>query len=146
MRKTIPTLSPHSKPTMSESSGNEHPAQTPSSEALSIASLARRCQDKQRFVASLAAFFVYLLGRNGRGLDTVPRGLFSFSSMLAGTPSTFFKRLYGIPHRVFMALAEKVTLEDQKKFRRSCPLLRLSVTIRWLAGGSYLDIALAHGI
>jgi len=45
-----------------------------------------------------------------------------------------------------MKLAERLALTENMKFRRTCPLVRLSVTLRWLAGGSYLDIAFAHSL
>ena len=86
------------------------------------------------------------LGFNGRGEKTIPRGIFSFAAVLAGTPPRFFKRLYRMSHPSFMILAEKIALFDDCKFRKSYPLQRISVTLRWLAGGSYLDIALAHNI
>ena len=28
--------------------------------------------------------------------------------------------------------------------KRPCGLIRLPITVRWLAGGSYLDLAIAH--
>ncbi|CDF36756.1 unnamed protein product [Chondrus crispus] len=64
--------------------------------------------------------------------------------MHAAVTASFFKRLYRMPLPVFLDLAEKLVREYNGPCRRSCPLLLLSVTIRWLAGGSYLDLSVAH--
>ena len=49
----------------------------------------------------------------------------------------------------FFKLAHSLTVQRAASglaFSKSSPLLRLSITLRWLAGGSYLDISLAHGV
>ena len=97
-------------------------------------------------IASVTAVCSLILEGDGRGVKTVPQGVFSFSAILAGTPHIFFVRIYRMSHFTFMRLAENLALRETRKFRRSCPLQRLSVTLRWLAGGSYLDIALAHNL
>ena len=82
----------------------------------------------------------------GRGRISVPRELFSFAPYFEDVSPQFFKRLYGMFRTTFMNLAERLATTDETKFRRSSPLQRLSVTLRWLAGGSYLDIGMAHNL
>jgi len=113
--------------------------------AISIVVTTRRSQ-QTHFVAALAALLVFLFGFEGRGEETIPHALLSFSAMLTGTPASFFKRLYRMTHHNFMVHAEKIALQDRKIFRRSSLLLRLSIALRWLAGGSYLYIAMWRGI
>lgn len=113
--------------------------------AIAATVLHRRRRSALATVSTLSTVFVILLGGDGRK-ESILRGLFSFSTILAGTSPTFFKRLYRMSHHTFMLLAETLAIFDDKKFRKSCPLLRLSVTIRWLPGGSYLDIALANSL
>lgn len=106
-----------------------------------------RCrQNDNAVIATLSAFFVLLDGGDWRGQYTIPRGLFSFSTILAETPHQFITRLYRMPHSSFLQLSETLALHETRKFRRTGPLIRLSVTLRWLAGGSYLDIAMAYSL
>ena len=97
-------------------------------------------------IASVTAICSLMLGSDGRGAKTVPRGVFSFSAILAATPHLFFVRLYRMSHFTFMRLADNLALRETRQLRRSCPLQRLSATFRWLAGGSYLDTALVHNL
>ena len=110
------------------------------------AMITRRLRSNHQMITGISAFDILTLGFNGRGEKTIPRGIFSFAAVLAGTSPRFFKRLYRMSHPSFMILADKIAFFDDCKFRKSSPLQRLSVTLRWLAGGSYFDIALAHNI
>lgn len=47
---------------------------------------------------------------------------------------------------VFLKLSEILTRTEDKILCRFCPLTWLSVTVRWIAGGSYLDMAMAHQV
>jgi len=77
----------------------------------------------------------------------IPRQLFSFEMNLLGYGDHFFERLYRMPKELFYSLESRIIVHRIAKNKMvSCisPLIRLSCTIRWLAGGSYLDIAMAH--
>jgi len=92
-----------------------------------------------------AAFAVFR-GSNLPGAR-VQRPIFSFEISLQGYAEGFFERLYRMPKRSFYSLATRILLHRARQGRRtgySSPLVRLSCAIRWLAGGSYLDISMAH--
>lgn len=115
--------------------------------ALIVAVLQAHHERKLRLrLAAIAAVVCVaeLYSGDGRS-SSIPRGVFSFGAILAGTTPRYFRRLYRMNHSAFLNLAEVLALTEGKKFRRTCPLMRLSATLRWLGGGSYLDIALAHG-
>ena len=65
-----------------------------------------------------------------------------------------FKRQYRMSRASFNALLEllkPLITKNEEMARRSsgsgiCPKARLALTLRWLAGGSYLDIAKAYGV
>lgn len=77
---------------------------------------------------------------------SIRRPIFTFGIYIQGLRPAFFSRMYRMSQETFFLLA--VTINDSCKGKRlrSCPLLRLSITIRWLGGGSYLDLAVAHHI
>lgn len=96
---------------------------------------------------------VFILLSTVLSTTSIPRGisiqrqLFSFSSLAATLSGALFTRMYRMPKRLFFCLAEKLVVHRAlRKITtiKSSTLVRLSVTLRFLAGGSYLDIALGH--
>lgn len=83
--------------------------------------------------------------RSRRG-NAISRPLFSFGIFITGVQPAFFARMYRMPKDIFFVLAERISTAGNQIKLRSCPLMRLSITLRWLAGGSYLDLAMAHHV
>lgn len=101
---------------------------------------------RRRRVATAAAVMacmhiVHTRSRRGRSIH---RPLFTFAIFIQGMRECFFTRLYRMPKQSFFILADKLSGCELASELRSCRLLRLSITLRWLGGGSYLDIALTH--
>lgn len=92
--------------------------------------------------AVLGTYYIYMNG-TPRG-DTIERPIFSFHIYIRGIRPTFFKRMYRMPRHAFFVLAEQLEYHHANIRLRSCGLMRLSVTLRWLAGASYLDLAQSH--
>jgi len=64
-----------------------------------------------------------------------------------------FTRMFRMDHDTFMYLVDKLEPHIDKNFHQSdraggyiSPVLRVGMTVRWLAGGSYLDIKSQYGI
>lgn len=76
----------------------------------------------------------------------LPRGIFSLAVALAGTPPLCLKRLLRLPHKAFMLASKRLAAVEGCKLRKSRPLVRFSATLRWLAGGPCLGIAMAHSL
>jgi len=100
---------------------------------------------RARRSAAVAAVFacVELHLRRQRKRKRIHRPIFSFPVFIRGVRPIFFARLYRMSKEAFEQLADEL-LMNQDKVLRSCGLLRLSITLRWLAGGSYLDLAMTH--
>jgi DDE superfamily endonuclease len=70
------------------------------------------------------------------------RRTFHFYSYVAGVTPRLFKRTYRMNRNDFEALCTLLSVRDSR-----IPVsTRLSMTLRWLAGGSYLDISLSHHV
>jgi nuclease HARBI1 len=70
-----------------------------------------------------------------------------FSEHIGGLSDGQFRRMYRLPKEAFQQLANVIGEHRQSAGRRPgrhAVDAKLSMTLRWLAGGSYLDIALAH--
>jgi len=68
----------------------------------------------------------------------IPRQIFSFEINLLGYGDHFFERLYRMPKELFYALEKSIVLHriaKNKTVSSISLLIRLSCTIRWLAGG-----------
>jgi hypothetical protein len=79
------------------------------------------------------------------------RPLFDFEEFLNGLSDHHFKRVYRLPRVLFFDLCAKLQCYYRKSGRAPqysrIPIHpRLSMTLRWLAGGNYLDIALWHHV
>jgi hypothetical protein len=75
------------------------------------------------------------------------RHRFCFDSFVAGVSPSIFKRMYRMDRGAFEELCELVLKHSESRRRTSSRLTvsaRLAMTIRWLAGGSYLDISMSH--
>jgi len=100
----------------------------------------------RRRAATVAAVFACIqienhISRRGNGIR---RPLFSFEIFARGLQPNFFSRLYRMSKGSFFLLADKLEGFESASELRSCKLMRLSIALRWLGGGSYLDIAIAH--
>jgi DDE superfamily endonuclease len=81
--------------------------------------------------------------------ENFERQAFCFDSFVESAPPRLFRRLYRMDRHTFDSLCEMLTVQDAVPFKSNAQLplaMRLSVTLRWLAGGSYLDISLSHHI
>jgi hypothetical protein len=56
-----------------------------------------------------------------------------------------FRRMYRMPRAMYYLLIDKL-IAHYKEHTRAILATRLSMTIRWLAGGSYLDICVMHDV
>jgi len=112
----------------------------PEEQALLIYSVRRR---RAGAIAAAAARVAYQSGGSRRG-PHIYRPFYSWPVFIRGIQPTFFARMYRMPKDVFLKLAEMLVLGQGIREYRSCSLMRLSITLRWLAGGSYLDLAAAH--
>jgi len=105
--------------------------------------LIRARQRRAAVTAAVLASVTHYLSTGQRG-PGIERPIFSWPLFIRGVRPEFFARLYRMPKDVFLSLAENLLLCQSNRQLRSCGLMRLSITLRWLAGGSYLDIALIH--
>eukprot|EP00171_Calliarthron_tuberculosum_P004660 IDg4660t1 len=110
-------------------------------EAIVVATIVKR-RRIAAMAAALASCYAFL-ERTPRG-PGIKRPIFSFSVFITGLRPSFFERMYRMRKNAFFNLAERIALHDGPRPVRSCVLLRLSLTLRWLAGGSYIDLAQAH--
>jgi len=103
---------------------------------------------RRRQVAVRAAVLAVLSiqRRRLRRGTTIRRPIFNFAVFIRGLRPTFFARMYRMPREVFFRLADTICTGYRSKSFKSCPLMRLSITLRWLGGGSYLDIAVGHQV
>jgi hypothetical protein len=74
-----------------------------------------------------------------RGRNYV-RKTFCFDSFVFGIPPRLFRRVYRMNRDDFDNLCDALACYE----RRLPTSTKLSMTLRWLAGGSYLDISLSH--
>ena len=72
---------------------------------------------------------------------------------LRGMPRSHFSRMFRMDHDTFMHILHTVGPHLSRNFHQSersggfvSPSLQLGMTIRWLAGGSYLDIHDSYGV
>jgi hypothetical protein len=75
------------------------------------------------------------------------RHRFRFDSFVAGVSPRLFKRMYRMDPGAFEELCELFRKNSESRRRTSRHLTvsaKLSMTIRWLEGGSYLDISMSH--
>ena len=80
----------------------------------------------------------------GRNIQRAP---FSFLIHFQGLTDSFFRRVYRMPKPTFFRLVQLIEEQSAITGRaRYCVASKLSMTIRWLAGGSYLDISMSHGV
>lgn len=81
------------------------------------------------------------------------RPTFDFYEHCAKIPNDYFKRLYRVTKEQFFALVDLIAPRVQRKQRVDgdrypavCPEVILAITLRTLAGGSYLDICWPYNI
>jgi hypothetical protein len=81
-------------------------------------------------------------GARGPRLLRMP---FEFERHASSLTDRLFRRMYRMPRNVFYKLLDKLKEQDE---RNTLPALaaKLSMCLRWLAGGSYLDIAVCHRV
>ena len=86
--------------------------------------------------------------RAARLTTNIERPVLAFRAMISGIPDKFFRRLYRMPFGLFARLVDVITpnCEDRKSIEKHTYWIKLSITLRWLASGSYLDIALSHNV
>jgi DDE superfamily endonuclease len=105
---------------------------------------------QRRRLALSAATLAYAISfpLQARGGMRGPRFLrlkFSFDELSSSMTDCFFRRMYSMPRSVFYKLVEKLEESDE---RNTSPALaaKLSMCLRWLVGGSYIDIAVCHRV
>lgn len=113
----------------------------PTMEAIVISSIAKRRRAAAMAAAITSCYAFLEISPRGTGIK---RPLFSFAIFITGLRPSFFERMYRMRKKEFFDLAERIAIHDGPRPVRSCVLLRLSLTLRWLAGGSYIDLAQAH--
>ena len=101
------------------------------------------CCRRAAAIAAAIASTAELFNRKERGI-IIDRTLFSFPVLVRVLRSAFIVRLYRMENSTFMYLVEKLGNLPSSKRLRSCGQLRMSITLPYLAYGSYLDIALCH--
>jgi hypothetical protein len=104
----------------------------------------------QRRRLALSATLAYALNfpLQARGGMRGPRFLrlkFSFEELSSSMTDRFFRRMYRMPRNVFYKLLEKLE-ESVKRSTRPALAAKLSMCLRWLAGGSYIDSAVFHRV
>jgi len=85
-------------------------------------------------------------GRRARR-RSLQRPIMDICTYISGIDDIFFHRMYRMPKAPFFHLAKLLVIYRSSSggsFHNSSMLTRLSVCLRWLAGGSYLDISKAH--
>lgn len=104
----------------------------------------RLVRSRRRAVcAAVCAAFTVESSDSKRGAP-ITRPIFSWPIYISGLRTSFFARMYRMNKPTLFALAERLLIFNNGRKYRYCGLLRLSLTLRWLAVGSYLDIALSH--
>jgi hypothetical protein len=70
---------------------------------------------------------------------------FSFNELYSSITDLFFRRMYRMPRSDFWKRLEKLEESDERNTRPALAA-KLSMCLRWLAGGSYIDIAVCHRV
>ena len=99
-------------------------------------------------VVVAACFHIKSTRIQGRQTANIERPIIAFRAMISDIPEQFFCGLYRMPFRLFAQLFDVISSHsgrEQLREKHSC-WIKLSITLRWLAGGSYLDIALLHNV
>jgi hypothetical protein len=73
------------------------------------------------------------------------RQSFVFEHLVSTLTDRMFRRMYRMPRAMYYLLLYKLIAHD-KEHTRAILATRLSMTIRWLAAGSYLDICVTHNV
>ena len=98
-------------------------------------------------VTALAALYAAETSKNPRQ-GNIFRGSFDFMAFSSTVSDTQFRRMYRMSRKTFQTLAALLIGDDLRVFDdrrgRFGAREKLSMTIRWLAGGSYLDVAINH--
>jgi DDE superfamily endonuclease len=99
--------------------------------------------------AAVAATSIYIIstGRDNPRRMRFARRRWIFSEHIVGLSEGQFRRMYRLSKDAFQQLVTVISEYRQRAGRRPgrhAVDAKLSMTLLWLAGGSYLDIALAH--
>jgi hypothetical protein len=99
--------------------------------------------------AAVAAAFIYTIstGRGNPRRMRFAKRRWIFSEHIIGLSDGQFRRMYRLSKVAFQQLVTVIREHRQRAGRRPgrhAVEANLSMALRWLAGGSYLDIALAH--
>ena len=116
---------------------------------LAAAFYKRGLQQRLETVAVLAAcWHINGMRRAGRDTTNIERPVLTFRAMISGIPDKFFRRLYRFPFQLFAKLVDLISphCEDRIRVEKHTYWIKLSTALRWLAGGSYLNIALSHNV
>ena len=95
-------------------------------------------------MASANLLIAYMMIPRPRGSPTQRRG-FSFDDFRHAIGLKLFKRVYRMSERTFDLLASLLSAKLRSNGRLTAAA-KLSVTIRDLAGGSFLDVAIVHEV
>ena len=96
-------------------------------------------------VVTLGALSVTIEGR----VPNIPRQRMEWATHLGSLTRREFKRRYRLSGRAFATLSQKIEPLLARKPRGQNPIstdLRLSMALRYLSGGSYVDICDMHGV
>jgi hypothetical protein len=110
-----------------------------------LGSIAAIVIHRRRIAACIAALNLAThtsVKRKERGSRHVRRP-FQFEDFASSISDRFFRRMYRMSRDVFNELLNSIELCDVRN-TRSDLATKLSMTLRYLAGGSYLDICVAH--
>jgi hypothetical protein len=69
----------------------------------------------------------------------------SLDEISSSMTDRFFQRMYRMPRSVFYKLLEKLEESDERNTRPALAA-KISMYLRWPAGGSYIDIAVCHRV
>jgi hypothetical protein len=105
--------------------------------------IVRRCH------AAVAAAFIYLIstGRPNPRRMGFERRRWIFSEHIVGLSDRQFRHMHRLSEEAFQQILTIISEHRQRAGLRPGRHevdAKLSITLQWLAGGSYLDIALAH--
>jgi hypothetical protein len=104
---------------------------------------------RHRSIQSATVVYILCVSKHGSipRCPNICRDRFCFESFVASFSPRLFKRLYRMDRVAFERLCELVGTRSETTRRASCRLsvsAKVSMTLRWLAGGSYLDISMSH--
>jgi DDE superfamily endonuclease len=70
---------------------------------------------------------------------------FLFEELASSMTDRFFRRMYRMPRAVFYKLLNRLEEIDERNTRPTLAA-KLSMCLRWLSGGSYIDISVCHRV